>query len=116
MAFDLRPVDPGMSSLGIPTVRDLDAVSALVAEFSIPTQEKTRGVGGEQPKCLATGGVNLSVSTTSVARPKNGLYPKNLFISVYTNSLNSNDIFNFGQKKILLLTHPHQLDEPISSM
>ena len=91
-----------------PTVGDLGVISALVAWLPTLTQEGARGVGGrERPKCLATDRVNLLESTTSVAQPKNYLFPTNPSISVYIDSLNSNDIFLVLAIFFLLLSiHP----------
>ena len=69
-ALRFRPVEPGMSSLGVAPTGGLGAVVELVAGLPTPTKEAAHGEGGERPNCLAGGEEMRSESTTSDGRPK----------------------------------------------
>ena len=85
--------------------------------FPTPTVGRTPGIGEERTNCLVSDGATRSDLTTFVARPKICFFPMNPSISMYMDSLNSNDIFlvlnNNLFSSLLIL---HQLAEPEPSM
>ena len=97
-------------------VGDSDAVVALPMGLHAPTTGRAR-IGGERTNCLGTDEVTRSESTTSVTRLKIYLLSMNPSISMYMDSLKSNDIFlvldNIFFSSLLI---PDQLAEPEPSM